>query len=46
MSDSQAQLQGQIEERDAMIARLEDEVRDVAASQLHPSKVGNLLKDL
>ena len=44
MSDSpQAQLQGQIEERDAMIARLEDEVRDVAASQLHPSKVGKSL---
>jgi len=44
--EEKAQLQGQIEERDAMIARLEDEVRDVAASQLHPSKVAQLRADL
>eukprot|EP00435_Cladocopium_sp_Y103_P057067 s183_g19.t1 len=44
--EDKAQLQGQIEERDARIARLEDEVRDVAASQLHPTQVAQLRADL
>lgn len=44
--EERAQLQGQIEERDGMIARLEGEVRDIAASQLHPSKVAQLRADL
>lgn len=44
--EEKARLNGLLEERDAKIHRLEDEVRDVAASQLHPSKVAELRADL
>eukprot|EP00437_Effrenium_voratum_P021119 CAMPEP_0181460586 /NCGR_PEP_ID=MMETSP1110-20121109/33421_1 /TAXON_ID=174948 /ORGANISM="Symbiodinium sp., Strain CCMP421" /LENGTH=910 /DNA_ID=CAMNT_0023585149 /DNA_START=30 /DNA_END=2758 /DNA_ORIENTATION=+ len=44
--EDKAHLQGLLEEKEAQVLKLQEEVQEVAGSQLHPSKVAQLCAEL